>query len=225
MPDTTDRSSVAMRSPVADRSSVDGDGLDELAVEVVTALRRSGVTVPTGSTVAYARALGAVGASARGVYWAGRATLVRRPEDVAAYDRVFGEVVGRPPVRTSRSRPVDSLYLDDPVRPRLRCGAANPEVQTVRWIPPRCCATRTSPVHARRVAGRTAYRRLRVGLRRPTGLAVGAPVGGPRRLGQVRPRCARGGGAARAPPRPATSRAGSCSWSTSAARWRPTPAR
>ena len=31
-----------------------------------------------------------------GVYWAGRATLVRRPEDIATYDRVFAVVLARP---------------------------------------------------------------------------------------------------------------------------------
>jgi uncharacterized protein with von Willebrand factor type A (vWA) domain len=42
--------------------------------------------------MAFADGLGAVGlASRNGVYWAGRATLVRRPEDVGVYDRIFGE--------------------------------------------------------------------------------------------------------------------------------------
>ena len=68
--------------------------LDEIAVGLVRALRRAGVPVSTGATVVYARALTAVGSSATGAYWAGRATLVRRPEDVAAYDRVFGQVFG-----------------------------------------------------------------------------------------------------------------------------------
>jgi uncharacterized protein with von Willebrand factor type A (vWA) domain len=54
------------------------------------ALRATGVPVPTGSAVLYAEALAQVGLdSSRHVYWAGRATLIRRPEDVAAYDRVF----------------------------------------------------------------------------------------------------------------------------------------
>ena len=68
--------------------------LDELAVTFVLALRREGVPVPTGATVVYARALTAVGSSPGGAYWAGRATLVRRPEDVPAYDRAFGTVFG-----------------------------------------------------------------------------------------------------------------------------------
>lgn len=68
--------------------------LDEIVIDVVLGLRRLGVAVPTGATVTYARALTAVGSSATGAYWAGRATLVRRPEDVAAYDQVFGQVFG-----------------------------------------------------------------------------------------------------------------------------------
>lgn len=54
-------------------------------------LRRQGVAVPVGSVVAYTEALGALGLDRRQqVYWAGRATLVRRVEDVGAYDRAFG---------------------------------------------------------------------------------------------------------------------------------------
>src|SRR5690606_11491722 len=68
--------------------------LDRMAVDLVIAVRASGVTVPTGATVTYARALTAAGSTPAGAYWAGRATLVRRPEDIAAYDRAFGEVFG-----------------------------------------------------------------------------------------------------------------------------------
>ncbi len=47
-----------------------------------------GVAVTTGEVVTFAEALGAVGVEERwAVYWAGRATLVRRPEDIAAYDQ------------------------------------------------------------------------------------------------------------------------------------------
>ena len=46
--------------------------------------------MPVGSTVVFAEALGAVGVRRRdAVYWAGRTTLVRRPEDVELYDRGF----------------------------------------------------------------------------------------------------------------------------------------
>jgi uncharacterized protein with von Willebrand factor type A (vWA) domain len=53
-------------------------------------LRGAGVDVTTGSTVLFAQALAALGAASPGaVYWAGRATLVHRPEDVAQYDDAF----------------------------------------------------------------------------------------------------------------------------------------
>jgi uncharacterized protein with von Willebrand factor type A (vWA) domain len=61
-----------------------------LVVGFAAELRRRGLIVPPDTVVAYARSLDAVGLDAREpVYWAGRATLVRRPEDVAAYDAAF----------------------------------------------------------------------------------------------------------------------------------------
>src|SRR5262249_39222897 len=54
------------------------------------ALRANGLSVPTGTAVLFAEALALVGLDTPGrVYWAGRATLVRRVEDVPVYDRVF----------------------------------------------------------------------------------------------------------------------------------------
>jgi uncharacterized protein with von Willebrand factor type A (vWA) domain len=65
--------------------------VDRLAVGFARLLRAAGLDVPVGATVVFAEALGAVGAGSReSVYWAGRATLVRRPEDVELYDRAFG---------------------------------------------------------------------------------------------------------------------------------------
>ena len=61
-----------------------------LVVGFVAELRRRGLAVPPDTVVAYARALDAVGLDERApVYWAGRSTLVRRPEDVPAYDAAF----------------------------------------------------------------------------------------------------------------------------------------
>ncbi len=63
---------------------------ETLAVAFARLLRAAGLDVPVGSVTAYAEALAAVGlAGPVPVYWAGRATLVRRQEDVAAYDRAF----------------------------------------------------------------------------------------------------------------------------------------
>jgi uncharacterized protein len=66
-------------------------GPDRMAVAFSRLLRSCGLALPLGSTVAYTEALTRVGLQSRsGVYWAGRATLVRRPEDIPTYDRVFG---------------------------------------------------------------------------------------------------------------------------------------
>jgi uncharacterized protein with von Willebrand factor type A (vWA) domain len=71
--------------------------VEAVAVTVARTLRRLGVAAPPDSTVAYAAALAEVGVDQRGpAYWAGRATLVHRPEDVPTYDRVFAAVFGGP---------------------------------------------------------------------------------------------------------------------------------
>ncbi|HEY2578329.1 MAG TPA: hypothetical protein VGI74_18650, partial [Streptosporangiaceae bacterium] len=63
---------------------------ERLAVAFAQVLRESGIGVSLDATVTFAQALAAVGLGRRpGVYWAGRATLVNRREDVAAYDRAF----------------------------------------------------------------------------------------------------------------------------------------
>jgi len=70
-----------------------------LVVAFVTLLRRAGVEVPLQSAAVFADALAEVGLEERSrVYWAGRATLVRRPEDRPVYDRVFAEFFDSLPV-------------------------------------------------------------------------------------------------------------------------------
>jgi len=62
----------------------------EIAVAFSRVLRGAGVDVPTSSTIAFSEALAATGLGHRDTtYWAGRATLVRRPEDHDLYDRAF----------------------------------------------------------------------------------------------------------------------------------------
>jgi uncharacterized protein with von Willebrand factor type A (vWA) domain len=64
-------------------------------VAFVTALRRSGLEVPVQGTVAYAEAVTALAPSTgRAHYWAGRATLVHRPEDIPTYDLVYAAFWG-----------------------------------------------------------------------------------------------------------------------------------
>ncbi|HSM67340.1 MAG TPA: VWA domain-containing protein, partial [Ilumatobacteraceae bacterium] len=61
-----------------------------IAVAFSQLLRGLGLSVPTSCTHTFAEALCATGIDDRdATYWAGRATLVRRPEDIAAYDRAF----------------------------------------------------------------------------------------------------------------------------------------
>ena len=66
------------------------DEPERLAVGFVTCLRDAGIVVPIHSSLTFAEALGETGIGAREqVYWAARATLVRRPEDVEIFDKVF----------------------------------------------------------------------------------------------------------------------------------------
>jgi uncharacterized protein len=86
------------RQPVGEGRQPVGEGrrpVDDpsrLAVAFVHVLRRWGVPVTAGQVPLYAAALAAVGlADQRGAYWAGRATLVHRPEDTGAYDGAFAQ--------------------------------------------------------------------------------------------------------------------------------------
>lgn len=91
-------------------------GAARIVAAFTAALRAAGLGVTTGSAVLYASALSLVGlADPDRVYWAGRATLIRRPEDVAAYDRVFASFwadVTAVPLSPSRSETV-TLAVDD----------------------------------------------------------------------------------------------------------------
>jgi uncharacterized protein len=89
----------------------------ELAVAFARVLRSAGVPVPTSAVVAFAEAAAAVGVGGRdGVYWAGRATLVRRPEDRAPYDRAFDAFWsgGATEAPVEREAPPRTAVLDDP---------------------------------------------------------------------------------------------------------------
>ena len=64
--------------------------LERLATGFIHALRTGGIVVPISSSLQFTRALTAVGVgNGDDVYWAGRATLVTRPEDIAMYDAMF----------------------------------------------------------------------------------------------------------------------------------------
>lgn len=61
-----------------------------LAVAFTRVLRGAGLDVPISATIGFTEALAAIGLDERdGAYWAGRATLVQRPEHFDVYDRAF----------------------------------------------------------------------------------------------------------------------------------------
>ena len=71
-------------------ADADLTGPFRMAVTFAVVLRRAGLGVPVGSVITFAQALGVVGMERRSaVYWAGRGVLVRRPEDIGLFDRVF----------------------------------------------------------------------------------------------------------------------------------------
>ena len=81
---------------------------ERLVVAFADVLRRWGLVVPVGRLPLFAEALGTVGISERDpVYWAGRATLVQRPEDISAFDGAFDQFwLGGPPPQLIATRPV-----------------------------------------------------------------------------------------------------------------------
>jgi uncharacterized protein len=71
---------AAALDPVAER----------MAVAFARILRGAGLAVPLDTVLTFASALSSVGIEQRDrAYWAGRATLVRRPEDIELYNRTF----------------------------------------------------------------------------------------------------------------------------------------
>jgi uncharacterized protein with von Willebrand factor type A (vWA) domain len=89
-----------------------------MAVAFARVLRGAGLRVPTSTVLRFAEALGLLGLEHRDdVYWAGRATLIRRPEDVAVYDRafrVFWDDVAAPALIAEEPEPLKiTLAVDD----------------------------------------------------------------------------------------------------------------
>lgn len=135
---------------------------ESVVVAFVAALRRAGLSIPVGSTVAYTEALGQVGVADRdSVYWAGRATLIVHPEDIAVYDEVFAafwEQAGFHLIRQpSRGLPVTVLLDDDSDAPRPDDELTEPSgpTQTVRYSP-------TERIHDLDLADCTAEERAEV---------------------------------------------------------------
>lgn len=110
---------------------------ERMVPRFAAALRSAGVVVPVASAIDFAQSLALVGIDDPDrAYWAGRATLVRRPEDVPVYDRVWSAFWGRAaalPLGLPSARNL-TLALDE------ESGAGDPagpdpagDVRTVRY--------------------------------------------------------------------------------------------
>lgn len=114
---------------------------DRAAVAFTRLLRGAGLDVPVGATVQFAQALARVGFDRRGhVYWAGRATLVNRPEDIATYDRAFDAFwLGLAPYEGEPAEEPAALVLAFdaplPASDGGERGDADTPVVSVRWSP------------------------------------------------------------------------------------------
>lgn len=113
-----------------------------MATAFATTLRRMGVPVATGDVVSFVEALGQVGLeSRRAVYWAGRTTMVRRPEDHPAYENAFAAFwLQRELIRTSREVEQVAIVLDDAADDEADVDAGGDEEElgrtiTVRYSP------------------------------------------------------------------------------------------
>jgi uncharacterized protein with von Willebrand factor type A (vWA) domain len=72
------------------------DPVDRL-VEFARRLRGEGIAVGPGRVIEFCRAAALLPAD--GLYWAGRATLLSRPEDAPVYDRIFSGIAEEEPLR------------------------------------------------------------------------------------------------------------------------------
>lgn len=108
--------------------------------DLAEALRAAGVPVGTGRLLGFARAAQVVGAD--DLYWAARATLISRREDLAAFHRAFAAVFDLPdripqprpqPVADRRQRVVapSDLGAAAPANPSVDASMASP-VETLR---------------------------------------------------------------------------------------------
>lgn len=81
-----------------------------MAVAFARIVRGAGVRTPIGNVLAFVEALDKVGLEDRdNVYWAGRATLLRRPEDIPLYDKAFA-------VFWERRRSAEVLEIEETLR-------------------------------------------------------------------------------------------------------------
>ena len=90
---------------------------ERIVTGFVQVLRANGLSVTTGMAILFAEAMALLGMDMRTrVYWAGRATLVRRVEDIPAYDRAFAAYWQDRPATVEvplETAPPLTLALDD----------------------------------------------------------------------------------------------------------------
>ncbi|HYZ98991.1 MAG TPA: VWA domain-containing protein [Acidimicrobiales bacterium] len=124
------------------QEAVAPDGPPErVVVGLVSRVRREGVPVPLGAAVEYGRALAALGSTRPlALYWAGRATLVRRPDDIAPFDRAFAAFFGAEAAPAAVAVPVrvelqvDAADGDEPGdAPEGDDDREPEEVRALRW--------------------------------------------------------------------------------------------
>jgi uncharacterized protein len=102
-------------------SSPSADHLERLACFGL-ALRRAGLPAGTGAMLDFCRAAALL--APEELYWAGRVTLVTRAEDRALYDRVFVESFGTAPQRFERAPRERELPAQEPVRAGMELAPA-----------------------------------------------------------------------------------------------------
>src|SRR5688572_26251587 len=114
-----------------------------MAAAFAALLRKEGVDVALGNVLLFVDALGQVGLDTRAaVYWAGRATLVHRPEHLATYDQAFAVFwlqreripTLRPagqPLTLAFDAPEDAQHDDQPAEP----DDERRDVRQVRYSP------------------------------------------------------------------------------------------
>ena len=191
---------------------------ESVAVGFVTTLRRAGLDISLSSSLLYAQALAATGVDDPDrAYWAGRATLVHRPEDIGVYGRVFAAYWDGSIIRDLHAAPIEELpviiELDDPSAPE-EDGESGPQRSiTVRYSAVESLATKdfaeysdqeldearrlmqrirlTGPTRVSRRVRPTTERQGRLDFRRTVRSALkteGEPVRLHRRARQQRPR-------------------------------------
>lgn len=86
--------------------------VEVLAVAFCRVLRAAGITTPIGNVLLFMDALDRLGLDSRDdVYWAGRSTLIRRPEDADLYDRAFAVFWERRRSKDLDEGPLEPMHL------------------------------------------------------------------------------------------------------------------